>query len=145
MPAGPPGARRIEIGVNQPKRLEFVTFGDSSSLAMPTSITSEFRNQLKMLYRFGRGGTRRFMSLPPQEPISSPRNVATNARRCVLSTRVGARSVVPAPRFARNRSRSRSIIARRTAIPRTIGSLRIRPARRSEPVGEPWAGVRLAA
>lgn len=87
-------AHRIEIGVNQPSWLEFITRSSVQVLlAMPIAITSELRNQLKVLYRFDRG-----IALGPclyhlKKPFHVLETLANNARCCVLSTRVGARSV----------------------------------------------------
>ena len=65
---------------------------------MPIAITSELRNQLKVLHRFDCGGNRRFISTTSRTHFMPSKRhaletLANNARCCVLNTRVDARSV----------------------------------------------------
>lgn len=60
---------------------------------MPIAITSELRNQLKVLYRFDRGIALGSCLYPLKKPFHVLETLANNARCCVLSARVGARSV----------------------------------------------------
>ena len=109
---------------------------------MPIAITSELRNQPKVLYRFDRGGNRRFMSLPHPEPIHVLETLANNARCCVLSTRVGARSVAgpeireePIAYLLDNREANNDPTNFRVFLHHAHF------AWRSEPVGGRWAGT----